>query len=328
MLGGGWLGLLAPLALLPALPSLALNALSASPWMAAGKAHYSGLVLPFVILGAAAGLHRLRGQPRIQSFAAVALLVTCLVGYLAQGAGPLAANYAPPWLTRHTQAAEAIIASLPPDAPVSASASLVPHLTHRTHAYVFPAVQDAEFVMLDLQASPAPTSAGDVYLRIQSLLSSGAWHVLASDDDLLLLERSSESQAPTPRSNLNQSATSPPDLANASTLHPSTVDASTMLQPPTLISAALIPSPDGAIDVDGPRWTLRTVWHTDQPLPSGTHVDFWIDLDTGERVHVWDIASLWWSPPDQWPTGLSVTVDVPNVPEHSFTSWSAAWSTP
>ncbi|MBV8716087.1 MAG: DUF2079 domain-containing protein, partial [Chloroflexi bacterium] len=60
LLSGGWLGLLAPLALLPALPSLALNVLSTSPWMASGQAHYSGLVLPFVTVGAAAGLSRFR----------------------------------------------------------------------------------------------------------------------------------------------------------------------------------------------------------------------------------------------------------------------------
>ena len=47
-LSGGWLGLLSPLALLPALPALALNVLSTSPWMAAGKAHYSSLILPFI----------------------------------------------------------------------------------------------------------------------------------------------------------------------------------------------------------------------------------------------------------------------------------------
>ena len=61
-LSGGWLGLVSPLALLPAFPAVALNVLSTSPWMAAGKAHYSSLILPFIGVGAAAGLYRLRGR--------------------------------------------------------------------------------------------------------------------------------------------------------------------------------------------------------------------------------------------------------------------------
>jgi uncharacterized membrane protein len=307
LLSGGWLGLLAPLSLLPAVPSLALNSLSSSPWMAAGQAHYSGLVLPFVALAAAVALGRLRHRTRLQLLACICLLVTSGFGYLAEGAGPLGANYAPAQLTPHAQMADALAASLPPGAPVSASASLVPHLSHRAHVYVFPAVADADYVLVDRYASPAPTSAGDVYLRVQALLASGEWTVNVDSDGLLLLERWPDSSAPMPA----------PARSGAS-----------LTQQPTLVDAALVPSPDGAIDVDGPRWVLRTTWQTDQPLPAGTRLDFWIDLNTGEQIHAWDVAALWWNPPDQWPTGQPVTVDVPNVPERSFASWSATWSTP
>jgi hypothetical protein len=307
LLSGGWLGLLAPLGLLPAVPSLALNALSSSPWMAAGKAHYSGLVLPFVTLSAAMALGRLRAWPGAQSLACAALLVTAAVGYLAAGAGPLGANYAPAQLTPHAQMADALAAALPGNAAVSASASLVPHLSHHAHVYVFPAVEDADYVLVDRIASPSPTSAGDVYLRLQSLLASGEWTVDVDADGLLLLERwPSASPLPEP------AQSSPPELTQA----------------PTLIDAALVPSPDGAIDVDGPRWVLRTTWQTEQPLPAATRLDFWIQLSTGEQVHAWDVASLWWNPPDQWPVGQPITVDVPNVPERSFRSWSASWSAP
>jgi uncharacterized membrane protein len=314
LLSGGWLGLLAPISLLPALPSLALNALSTSPWMAAGKAHYSGLVLPFVVVGAAAGLHRFRRYPGLQRAAGAALVLTSATAYLAQGAGPLGANYAPAELTPHAQTARTVAAGLPPDAAVSASASLVPQLTHRARAYVFPAVQDADYVFVDLRASPAPTSAGDVYLRIQSLLSSGDWQIDSQTDGLLLLERAPGfRQIPTP----------PPVPANAPTmLLPSTP------RQPTLISAALIPGPDGAIDVDGPRWILRTVWQTDRPVPPGTQLDFQITLNTGEVLHAWDLAPLWWNPPDRWPADQPIIVDVPNIPERTFASWAAAWSTP
>ena len=71
VLSGGWLGLLAPIALLPALPSLAINGLSSSAWMASGQAHYSGLVLPFVVLAAADGLRRVGRRRREASVALV-----------------------------------------------------------------------------------------------------------------------------------------------------------------------------------------------------------------------------------------------------------------
>ncbi len=105
LLSGAWLGLLSPAALLPAVPALSSNALSGSPWMAAGKAHYSGLILPFVILGAAAGFRPLRQHARA---VAVALLVTSCVAYLAEGAGPLAANYAPATITAHARSPTAL----------------------------------------------------------------------------------------------------------------------------------------------------------------------------------------------------------------------------
>jgi hypothetical protein len=310
LLGGGWLGLVVPLSVLSTMPTLALNAVSTSPWMAAGKAHYSGLVLPFLVLGAAAGLQWVRGRRWVQSSAAVAVVVTALVGYRLEGAGPLAANYAPALVTPHAQAAEHIAASLPPGAAVSATTSLVPHLTHRARAYVFPAIQDADYAFLDLQASPAPTSARDVYLRVQSLLDSGEWHVDTWTDGLLLLERGPD-PFPVPAGEGTRPRTRP-----------------TLDHNPTLVSASLVPSPDGAVDVDGPRWTLHTVWRADQPLPAGARPDFWIDLDTGERLHAWDLASVWWNPPDQWPMGQPVAIDVPNIPEREFTAWSATWSTP
>ncbi|HEX8968633.1 MAG TPA: DUF2079 domain-containing protein, partial [Chloroflexota bacterium] len=317
LLGGGWLGLLAPLAMLPALPALALNALSTSPWMAAGKAHYSGLVLPFIIVGTAAGLGRLRTRPRARAVASGALLVTSLLGYTLEGAGPLAANYAPAALTDHAARAESIAASLPDDAGVSASSTLVPRVSHRSRVYVFPVVLDADYIFLDLQASPAPTSAGDVYLRVNGLLARGDWQVQIADDGLVLLQRgasASSAQAGRPfASGLTGDAGQPP-VATAD-------------NGVSLISAELAPSPDGGLDVAGPLWILRTRWRATRPLARGTRLQFDVKLRDGEQLDVWDVACLWWNPPEDWTPGEAVTVDVPDIPVREFQSWQAIWST-
>jgi uncharacterized membrane protein len=304
VLSGGWLGLLSPLALLPMLPPLGLNVLSSSPWMAAGKAHYSALVLPFIAVGAAAGFRCLRGRPRVRSLAAATLIATSIFGYLLEGAGPLAANYAPALLTEHAATAATMAATLPADAAITATSALVPRVSGRTRVYVFPAMEDAEYAFLDLKASPAPTSAGDVYLRVQNLLANG-WRLNTSVDGLLLLVRSS--------SEVNSATVTASPAASGE-------------QHPRLVAAALVPSPDGAIDVDGPRWILHTTWQTDRPLPPGTRLEFTVDLTDGEQLHLWDIADLWWNPPERWTPGEAVTVDVRNVPVRRFKSWQAMWN--
>jgi uncharacterized membrane protein len=304
LLSGGWLSVLSPLALLPAVPSLALNVLSASPWMAAGKAHYSVLVLPFVTVGAAAAVRRLRDRPRARATISGALVVTSLIGYLVAGSGPFGADYAPAALSAHSAQAATIASSLPTDAAVSATSSLVPRVSRRSRVYVFPAVLDADYAFLDLQASPGPTSAGDVYLRVQEMLASGEWVLRSADDGLILLRRTSEATAAEPAAAVRR--VGQPEAS--------------------LVSAELVPSPDGALGFDGPRWILRTTWRTDALLATGARLEFLIDLDTGEQLHVWDVADLWWNPPERWVPGQPVTIDVPDVPMRHFKSWQARWS--
>jgi hypothetical protein len=177
-------------------------------------------------------------------------------------------------------------------------------------------------VFLDLRASPAPTSAGDVYLRTHALLAHG-WRIEREDDGLVLLRRDGEAPpvATTPPLPLRTSSgvLTPSPVVTAQAGPPETTA-------PTLLGAALVPSPDGALDVDGPRWILRTTWQIDRPLPPGTRPDFWVDLQSGQQLHLWDVADVWWNPPDRWPVGEAVDVDVPGIPVRSVKSWAASWT--
>jgi hypothetical protein len=319
LLSGGWLGLLSPLALAPALPSLTLNVLSTSAWMAAGKAHYSVLVLPFIVVVAAAGFRRLKNRPRLIHIATAGLLASSIVGYVLEGAGPLGGNYAPASLTEHARRAAALAEALPTAASVSASSALVPRISNRAHVYVFPAVLDADYVFLDLRSSPAPTSAGDVFLRASALLNSG-WKIDAAEDGLLLLERAEDLPAQVLGSTLWAAGDTP--KSSISNTQPPTTEAV------SLVSASLVPSPDGAVDVDGPHWILRSVWQANQVLPRGSRLEFWVHLRDGQALHRWDLAELWWNPPEQWTPGVPVSVDVPDVPVRQFVSWHSQWSLP
>jgi hypothetical protein len=287
--------------------------------MASGKAHYSGLILPFIAIGAAAGLRAVRGRPAVMRGACAALVVTSVAGYVMDGAGPLSGNYAPAMLTEHAIRAAALADSLPADAGVSASSALVPRLSHRPRVYVFPAVLDADYVFLDLRASSAPTSPGDVFMRVQALLADGGWSIEHAGDGLLLLRRSPDAQLDAVGDLSSVMASNADDVAGPAL--GAYLDGRV-----SLLSAALVRNPDGAVDVDGPRWILRTTWRADNRLPIGTRVDFSVEQRNGQQLHVWDIAALWWDAPERWAPGQPVTIDISDVPERQFLSWQAAWT--
>ena len=98
---------------------------------------------------------------------------------------------------------------LPVDARVSASSALYSLVSQRESVYVFPATNDANYVFLDVVSGSAPTSAGDVYLRVQSFLESGEWSVAASNDGVLLLQKSAPEAAPAPAFSVFRRSSSP-----------------------------------------------------------------------------------------------------------------------
>ena len=62
-------------------------------------------------------------------------------------------------------------------------------------------------------------------------------------------------------------------------------------------------------------------------LRAGARLSITVNLTTGERLDRWDVADLWWNPPDQWLPGAEETVDVPDIPLRKFVSWQAEWTT-
>ena len=309
MLSGAWLGILSPFALLPALPTLASNSLSGSPWMAAGKAHYSGLVLPFVALGAAAGLARLRSVPHGVPIASALLVLGSVVAYLGAGAGPLGANYAPAVVTEHALRADRIVQSLPADAAVSASSTLVPHLSHRARLYLFPAVLDADYVALDLRATAAPTSPGDVFLQVRDLLGGGSWAVDTFDDGLLVLRR--------------DDAAPPVDVLDlpGDWLHEPASAAAGPRRAATDQRRAGAGSRGRARRRRPARHAAHGLARERAAAGRRTGLDFLLDLRGPEQVRIWDVPALWWYPPDRWPVGQPVAIDISNVPRDRFLSW-------
>src|SRR5262249_57418605 len=80
----------------------------------------------------------------------------------------------------------------PPQASVSAQATLVPHLSQRRFIYQFPyRAEDADYVFLDVTGFRYPyTGEPDGYVtEAKALVASHRFHVAAAEDGYLLLAR-------------------------------------------------------------------------------------------------------------------------------------------
>ncbi len=207
---GGFLCVLVPLTLLPAVPSLAVDLLSTFSWMHSGGGHYTAPLVPFVVAAGAIGARRVaitmawiwskltRVQTPICESAVyrVALPILCclvllsgLVRQRAEGLTPIAASFQARQPTSHDRLALSLLNAIPADAPVAASTALYPHLSHRARAYLFPTVGDATYVAVDVTSSSYPTLPELAYEQLNDLLASGAWRIVHAQDGVLILHK-------------------------------------------------------------------------------------------------------------------------------------------
>jgi len=229
-----YLALLSPVTLATAVPELAVNLLSNFQEMYDGQAHYGAVLVPVVMASAIFGagmlyrlvspLHRLAG-PAAHGVIGGAVLASSLTGFYSQVFLPLADH--PPKAAEHHQRVREVLSLIPPDASVSASSTLNPHLSQRQRLFLFPDLgvceadnpltsprcpgpgsvreqetapgaalragtgtgSEASHVVVDVTATPHPIDAANQWYRLQRLLHSGNWGVLAARDGVLLLHR-------------------------------------------------------------------------------------------------------------------------------------------
>jgi uncharacterized membrane protein len=133
--------LAAPLVLLISLPQTVVNVTSGHALTHDYRFHYTSIVLAGVFLATVEAMGWAgRGRTTRRVLVAV-LLATALVANVAWSPSPLGRQYDDGWWARAEPRHAIVRAALrvvPPDAGVSASYNLIPHLTHRTYAYEFP----------------------------------------------------------------------------------------------------------------------------------------------------------------------------------------------
>jgi uncharacterized membrane protein len=87
------------------------------------------------------------------------------------------------------RAVRAALDMIPPDASVSASNTIVPHLAYRPEIYLFPEIRDAEYIVLLDDGNPYPLKM-DRYLEMkEELIESGKWSRIYDKKPLNIFKR-------------------------------------------------------------------------------------------------------------------------------------------
>jgi uncharacterized membrane protein len=179
--------LLAPVALIAALPELVANLLSSVSNQTSIRFHYTAPIAPFLFAAAILAASRVR-RPDV---AAGVLLAASLGGALLLGplrAGELRLERRSP----HDRVADRAIGLIPPNAVVSSTNGLGAHLSERRRIHSFPVIRESEWVAVDLERASYFDRRSDpstTAVALASLLESGSWRKILDEDGIIVLTR-------------------------------------------------------------------------------------------------------------------------------------------
>jgi hypothetical protein len=307
----GWLALLAPEYLLLGLPVLVANLLSNFPGQYSGEQHYSAPLAPVFMVAAIYGFRRLgdlasrRWRVTPPRGYGVALLVAWLLawslGYhYLRGWTPLARDFDWPQRTLHHALLARFAEQIPPDASLSTTPPLHPHLAHREKIYVFPTVADADFVLLDV-AGRTDAHPNDIRAAFDALLGSQEFGVMDAADGYVLLARGQGTE-----SNRQTLPDAFYDFARVKEAQP---------QYPAFVEFDRRLRFLGYDVADDPKWGqshLRLYWQALVPLDEGLLLWPFIFGESGALVEDTSqrpmVAPLWY-PPAQWQPGETIVTE-------------------
>jgi uncharacterized membrane protein len=198
-----FLPLAAPLALVPALPDLALNLLSSTDTQTSIHFHYVAPLVPGVFAAAIFAAARLK-RPVVKP-----LVVLVLASNVALGAIPLWSGIPggedlqsdAALVSAHDRTAARALRLIPDDAIVSASNSLGAHLSGRRRFLSFPIRADATWIAVD-ERSPgyldrfAPGPYAIAIARVRR--DFARWRLVFHEDGVLVFRRESSAATDTP----------------------------------------------------------------------------------------------------------------------------------
>src|SRR5512132_1515194 len=194
----GLLAVLAPLALIAAIPELAVNLLSAATTQTSIRFHYTAGLIPVLVAAAIFGAERLErwrpGAPVATGVVVIGLASSYLLGpipvwqYFPGGQSHQAQAAE---VSEHDRIASRALSLIPQDAVVSATNSLGAHLSARRRVLSFPYLQDARWIAADEtvpgyadRLAPLPTAVQLSWLR-----RNPEWRLVFERDGILIFQR-------------------------------------------------------------------------------------------------------------------------------------------
>ena len=197
------------------LPDIALNTLSAFAPSRTLDSHYAVIIAPFLILAALWGIERLarwfkrinlakvfQNQQRARIHLspgliygiASALVLISMAAYQIdhyQAFLPLSDRYAGTFtVTPHDTIGLQIAAQIPAEAVVSAQFNLLPHVSQRERAHIYPRIEEATYVFLDTRGPIEPFKTQAEYqAAVETLQSDSSFDMVADQDGFILLHR-------------------------------------------------------------------------------------------------------------------------------------------
>lgn len=192
--------LLEPLLLIPAIPTLAINLLPANYDMCNSGSRYPSMLLPFVWCAAVLGLQKLasrqtdpaKRQRLVRRWLTAAFIFT-LIFTLFFNPSP----FNDPFhrmcrITDHSRLVMAMAGRVPPTATVATQPGIYQFLSRRVGCYGLGYRPGVEYILVD----ESPKDRRDTWYRhagwdktLPGLISSGAYQVLAREDGVTLLRR-------------------------------------------------------------------------------------------------------------------------------------------
>ncbi len=203
-----FLPLLSPLAMIPALPDLAINLLSDNPTMRQFERQYVAVLVPISIAAAILGLAKLwhwldiRATTRSRYLRGVTLLILfgcALIPTRELRVTPFWGDYWKVEVTEHKSKLGFFADLIPAEGSLCTPNNLNPHFTHRQKIHILPYTLDCDYLLLDVLSAPflGPNSDGAHDTWRELLLEQDTFGVIAGDDGIMLLKRNAP-QGPLP----------------------------------------------------------------------------------------------------------------------------------
>jgi uncharacterized membrane protein len=136
----GWMHLLHPLGLLMAAPQMLASVIGLSPYARMIRYQYTSVMIAPLVISAIHGSRLLWRHRYLKAALPAALLVSAYVTNVMWSPSPLNRRDSQVWAVElpRTESLREAVALVPDGASVSATYQLLPHLTHRRHAYDWP----------------------------------------------------------------------------------------------------------------------------------------------------------------------------------------------